>query len=65
MDSIMSGEQRRLFAEGVVNLANIGAGALVFGQIISGKPLDFGLISLGIIVTLVLYVSSYLLSRVV
>ena len=61
----MSREQRKLFAEGAVNLANIGAGALVFGQLISGKPLDFGLISLGIVVTLILYFSSYLLSRII
>ena len=53
-----------MFAKGVVDLANIGAGALVFGQLISGKPLDFGLISLGIIVTLSLYFSAYLLSRI-
>ena len=43
----MTQEQRKLFAKGVIDLANIGAGALVFGQLISGKPLDFGLISLG------------------
>ena len=60
----MTHEQRKMFAKGVVDLANIGAGALVFGQLISGKPLDVGLISLGIVVTLVLYFSAYLLSRI-
>lgn len=59
----MTHEQRRMFAKGVIDLANIGAGALVFGQLISGKPLDFGLIALGIVVTLTLYGSAYLLSH--
>ena len=60
----MTHEQRRMFAKGVIDLANIGAGALVFGQLISGKPLDFGLIVLGIVVTLTLYGSAYLLSHI-
>ena len=61
----MTHEQRKLFAEGMINLANIVAGALVFGQIISGRSIDFGIISLGIIFTCVFYFVSYLFSRTI
>ena len=47
----------------MVNLANIGAGAMVFGQFISGLPLDFGLVALGLIVTFALYFGAFRLSR--
>jgi len=33
----MSNEQRKLFAEKLLDLANIVAGALVFGQFVSGQ----------------------------
>lgn len=59
----MSQEQRRLFAKGLIDLANIGAGAMVFGQFVSGGAIDFGLLSLGIIATLTLYFGGYRFSR--
>lgn len=59
----MTYEQRKLFAEGMINLANIVAGALIFGQLISGHGVDFGIISLGIIFTCVFYFVSYLFSK--
>ena len=59
----MTHEQRKLFAEGLVNLANIGAGAMVFGQLISGALVDFGLVALGLIVTFALYFVAFRFSR--
>ena len=59
----MSQEQRKLFAEGMINLANIGAGAMVFGQLISGGRVDFGLIALGLLVTSALYFVAFRFSH--
>ena len=55
----MTEKQRKLFAEGSVNLANIVASAMIFGQLISGRAADFGLISLGIIFALIFYAGAY------
>jgi hypothetical protein len=41
--------QRSLFAKGLVDLANIIAGALVFGQLVSDHLLDLTTLALGII----------------
>jgi hypothetical protein len=43
----MSQKQRDLFSKGMVDLANIIAGALVFGQLVSGQVVDMGKIVLG------------------
>jgi hypothetical protein len=42
----MKKEQRELFAKGLVDLANIGAGAMVFGQFVSGQRVDEGVMIL-------------------
>ena len=59
----MSREQRKLFAEGLIQLANIVAGALVFGQFVSDRFVDFGVIAIGIIFTFVFYFGAYLFSK--
>lgn len=60
----MTHEQRKLFAKGLVDLANISAGATVFGQLISDRRIDFGLISLGFIITFALYFGAYRFSNI-
>jgi hypothetical protein len=55
--------QREIFAQGLIELANIVAGALVFGQFIAGKPLDNGTVALGIIFTLTFYLAAYGFSK--
>ena len=52
-----------MFAKGAIDMANVVAGALVFGQLVSGRPIDIGVIGLGLIITLALYTSAYGLSR--
>jgi hypothetical protein len=44
----MSEKQRDLFAKGMVDLANIVAGALVFGQLVSGHAVHMSKMVLGI-----------------
>jgi hypothetical protein len=44
----LSTEQRRLLADKVLDLANVGAGALVFGQALGGGRFSTGLALLGI-----------------
>lgn len=50
----MNEKQRELFAKGLVDLANVVAGALVFGQLVSG---NFSLVifGVGILVTITFY----------
>ena len=59
----MTQEQRKLFAEGMVNLANIVAGALIFGQVVSGHVVDFGIVSMGIIFAGIFYLAGYMFSK--
>ena len=60
----MSNEQRRLFAEKLIDLANIAAGALVFGQFVSGQPFSILTFILGIILAMVMYFGAYRASRI-
>lgn len=59
----MSREQRKLFAEGVIELANIVAGALVFGQFVSGGGFNVRVFGLGLLLTVSLYLGGYGFSR--
>lgn len=59
----MSREQRKLFAGGLIELANIIAGALVFGQFVSGLPFQTTTFSLGIIFATTFYLGAYIFSR--
>ena len=59
----MSELQKKFFAKGFVDLANIGAGAMVFGQFVSGNFLDGRVIALGILVTIMFYAAAYELSK--
>jgi hypothetical protein len=53
-----------MFAEKVLDLANIAAGALIFGQFVSGEHFNFLTLLLGVILTGILYYVAYRASRV-
>lgn len=59
----MNQEQRRLFAKGLVDLANIVAGALVFGQLISSQRFNQNAFIVGILITMIFYLGGYLFSK--
>ena len=59
----LSTEQRRLLAEKMLDLANVGAGALVFGQALSGRGFSIGLALLGIAWWLTSFSVALLLDR--
>ena len=59
----MSQDQRKLFAEGFVNLANVVAGALVFGQFIAEKDFSFFTFSIGAALTIGFYLGAYGISK--
>lgn len=53
----MNQEQRNLFAKGLVDLANVVAGALVFGQLVSGE-FSLAIFAVGILVTITFYLGA-------
>ena len=55
--------QRKLFAKGMINLANIIAGALVFGQLVSSVSLRVHIFVLGILIVCFFYVVAYKFSK--
>lgn len=52
----MGREQKTLVAKGLIDLGNIVAGAMVFGQFLSGVPLRTGVLGLGVLLTATFYV---------
>lgn len=48
-------DQRGRIGEKFLDLGNIAAGALMFGQFISDKPFSLGIAVLGFLVVIVLY----------
>jgi hypothetical protein len=59
----MSEKQRDLCAKGMVDLANIVAGALVFGQFVSGQPVQYDRVIMGTIFWFIFYVGAFSLSK--
>jgi len=59
----MSNQVRRMFASGLIELANLQAVALVFGQFISER-IDVAMMVLGASVAVVFYMAAYLLANV-
>ena len=51
----MTEKQRKLLATGLIELANIVAGALVFGQFISSKEFDVLVYNIGALAAVALY----------
>jgi hypothetical protein len=60
----MSNEQRKLFAEKLLDLANLIAGALVFGQFVSGQAFSMFTFLLGIMLAAITYYVAYRTSRI-
>ncbi|MFH1958162.1 MAG: hypothetical protein ABIJ15_06770 [bacterium] len=52
----MTIEQRELIANGLINLGNIAAGLLIFGQFVSGITFRAGVFIIGLIALLVCYI---------
>jgi hypothetical protein len=59
----MRTEQRKMFAEKLPDLANWIAGAMVFGQFVSGEGFRILTLILGIILTIVFYYVAYRFAR--
>ncbi|OGK24480.1 hypothetical protein A2954_07605 [Candidatus Roizmanbacteria bacterium RIFCSPLOWO2_01_FULL_37_12] len=59
----ISPELRKLYAEKVLELANIGAGATVFGQFLSEKVFSWLITIFGFVILIVGYIISYLLLK--
>jgi len=52
---------RKLYAEKVLELANIGAGATLFSQFLTDKGFSWLLTAVGFVILIVGYIVSYLL----
>jgi len=58
----MTVEQRKLIANGLINLGNIAAGLLIFGQAISER-FQKGAFTYGMVVLIVCYTVGVILSK--
>jgi hypothetical protein len=56
----MTAEESKMYAKGLIDLANISAGALVFGHFASAQSVSRELLGLGILTTLALYFVAHL-----
>lgn len=59
----LSKEQRRMFIDKVPDVANVAAGALVFGQVLSGQGFSPSLAATGAAIWIVLVGWSFFLAR--
>jgi hypothetical protein len=55
----MSEKQRDLFSKGMVDLANIVAGALGFGQFMSGQAVNYDRVMVGALMWFIFYVGAF------
>jgi hypothetical protein len=60
----MTNEQRKVFAKGSIDLANIVAGALVFGQFVSEHSVSIWVFILGVLIAAVFYLVAYRFSKI-
>ena len=51
-----------MFSKGLIDVANLGLAALVFGQLVSGQTVDIGLMALGVVFWMVFYVGAFSIS---
>ncbi len=54
---------KKLWAEKVLDLANIAAGAMIFGQIISGQKFSWSIAAIGLALVVAGYITSYFLTQ--
>ena len=58
----MQQNQREMFSKGLIDVANLCLAALVFGQLTSGEVVDIGLLILGILFWVIIYIGSFSMS---
>jgi hypothetical protein len=58
----MQQNQREMFSKGLIDVANLCLAALVFGQLTSGEVVDIGLLILGIIFWVIIYIGAFSMS---
>lgn len=63
MNFKLNNTTRKIWAEKTFELTNIGAGALLFGQLLSDKGFSWLFTILGIILVIIGYIGSYLLTK--
>jgi hypothetical protein len=54
-NELMNAEESKAYAKGLIDLANLVAAALIFGQFVSGNEMSFGAMGLGALSMLALY----------
>jgi hypothetical protein len=59
----MSEKQRDLFSKSMVDLADIVAGALGFGQFISGQAVNYDRVVVGALMWFIFYVEAFSFSK--
>jgi hypothetical protein len=55
----MTAEESKMYAKGLVDLANISAGALIFGQVAYAQGVSIAVLLLGLSTTLLLYIVAH------
>jgi hypothetical protein len=58
----MQQNQREMFSKGLIDVANLCLAALVFGQLTSGEMVDIGLLILGILFWVIIYIGAFSMS---
>jgi hypothetical protein len=48
-----------MFSKGLIDVANLGLAALVFGQLVSRESVDIGLIGLGVAFWVIFYIGAF------
>jgi len=59
----LSPEFAKLLSDKLMDLGNLAAIALVFGQFISGQPINIGTLTFGLIFIILCYIVSYRLNK--
>jgi hypothetical protein len=58
----MQQHQRDIFSKGLIDVANLCLAALVFGQLVSGQVVDIGLMVLGVLFWIIVYMGAFSMS---
>jgi hypothetical protein len=58
----MQQAQREMFSKGLIDVANLSLAALVFGQLTAGKVVDIGLMVLGVVFWIIIYIGAFSMS---
>jgi hypothetical protein len=58
----MQQPQREMFSKGLIDVANLWLAALVVGQLASGQVVDQGLMVLGVLFWIIIYIGAFSMS---